>query len=42
MNCLTRELMREKFSEKFHVTLFILRKVKSMIVTMWEICTLKI
>ena len=34
MNCLTRELMREKFSEKFHVTLFILRKVKSMIVTM--------
>ena len=31
-----------KFSEKFHVTLFILRKVKSMIVTMWEICTLKI
>ena len=42
MNCLTRELMREKFSAKFNVTLFILRKVKSMIVTMWEICTLKI
>ena len=38
----TRTYAGKIFRKNFHVTLFILRKVKSMIVTMWEICTLKI